>query len=97
MDLRIMCGNVFVNEHSDGGQFRGFDNPFGDFIPLVGDILELGGKHFGRDSDCEGEKYVVLSREFKAYETFNRKYDNASCTIYVKKINQDSLISSSKF
>lgn len=89
MKIIIMCNGVCLNEHSNGGKSYGYGNPFKECIPMVGDIIEIGGRYFGEDymeSNCEGTQYVVNRRIFKTYETFNYKYTREHIIIEVSEL-----------
>lgn len=84
----VMCGDKCINEHSDGGSHYEWNNPFGDFIPMVGDILELGGRYYDKDDDenSEGKRYKVVKRSFKAYESWNYRYVKQECILEVEEM-----------
>jgi len=86
INIKIMCNDVLINEHSEGGKYYGWNNPFGDFIPLVNDIIELGGKCFDDDPKTEGKQYKIIKRLFKAYESYNYSYIDQECILQVEKI-----------
>jgi len=85
--LKIMCGGTFLNKHSDGGKHEGWNNPFGELIPVVGDIVELGGVYDDdQDIQTEGKLYEVIMRTFKAYTSYNNRYAKQECILEVKEI-----------
>jgi hypothetical protein len=42
MKIIFKCGDEIVNKHSNGGRHYGWNNPFDEYIPYVGDFVELG-------------------------------------------------------
>lgn len=62
MEVRYMCGEECINKHGITSRY-GVENPFGDFIPLVGDIIELGYREFGDRTSGEMVEYRVVSRK----------------------------------
>lgn len=89
MKLVVLCNGELVNKHSDG--HNGWHNPFGETLPSIGDTVNLGATNFGRETDIAvGTKYVVVSREFGSYATYNNCYDNASCIITVEEIKLET-------
>lgn len=87
MKIKIMCEEKWLNKHSDGGRY-GYNNPFTKYIPMVGDVIEIGGIWFGQNDDrnCEGERYVVKERLFRTYERLNNSYCKQELIINVSKI-----------
>lgn len=85
MEVRYMCGEECVNKHGITKRY-GIENPFKEFIPLVGDIIELGYREFN-DRTSEGMvEYMVVSRKFSAVETWNNSYSKQSCIVTVERI-----------
>ena len=81
--------DTLLNPHSNG--YNGWSNPFGDFIPNVGDIIAFNtfvpfraseNKNF-RTKSCD---YVVTGRRFETTEGANNSYGIIECYLYVKKV-----------
>lgn len=92
MKLKIVCDGKVLNEHSEGGKYYGYSNPFGQLIPNVGDTVIIGGK-FMEDNDernKEGIEYTVSKRIFKAYETWNHSYTESEVILEVLKNKTNS-------
>lgn len=87
MNVYYMCGGELVNKHGEDGY--GTDNPFGKIIPSVGDFVQLGGhakeldKYRKENKECT---YKVVSRTFKALETYNNMYTERTCVVELEKM-----------
>lgn len=91
MRIKIIfkCNGEVINKHSDGKNFYGWCNPFGEHIPLVGDFIELGehSKEFKHLEYTPMKTYVVKSRTFSAIEDYNHSYSSQTCVIELEEIN----------
>lgn len=91
MKVIIMCNGECLNKHSNGGKYHGYNNPFNECVPMVGDIIEIGGRYLGdgeeyAERNCEGKQYIVNKRFFKTYETWNHGYTKQQVIIEVSEI-----------
>jgi len=88
IEVIFKCGEDIVNGHSEGGRYNGYNNPFGDYIPCVGDYIELG-EHTDDFKHLEYtpmKKYVIKSRKFSAIEDYNNSYSSQKCIIELELI-----------
>lgn len=85
MKVIFMCNGIIVNEHSDGGLYYGWNNPFKDIIPSVGDYVELGESIF-KDDNTPMKIYMVQSRKFSAKRDYNSSYTEQVCTVFLSMI-----------
>lgn len=83
MKLIIKENSIVINQHSDNGR-GSWDNPFGDFIPSVGDIIYLGEHNSKWDKEyVPMRQYKVIGRSFSAVENFNHLYTDPVCILNV--------------
>ena len=94
MRVDIICDGELIDKHKVSIGRKG-SNAFGDFTNFVpGDILNIGATYYGRDKLDKnpdipnGARYVVQSREFKTYETWNNSYTGQYCVLNVKKVEE---------
>ncbi|MDF2841583.1 MAG: hypothetical protein K0R00_9 [Herbinix sp.] len=90
MNVIFKCGGVMVNKHSDGGKHNGWNNPFGENLPAVGDYIELG-EHTEKFTHLEYtpmKRYIVKSRAFSAIEDSNNLYSSPTCVIELEEVSK---------
>lgn len=88
MKVIFKCNSMIVNQHSEGGRYNGYNNPFGEHIPAVGDCVLLGEhtKEFTHMEYTPMKKYIVLSRNFSAVEDYNNCYSEQTCVVELKHL-----------
>lgn len=81
MKVIYKCNSIIINTHSEGR------NPFGNFIPNVGDHILLGEhtEEFTHLEYTPMKKYEVIKRTFSAIEDYNNSYSNPVCVIELRE------------
>lgn len=77
--IKIICNNQLVNTYSDLG-YGIWKNPF-EFVPCVGDILELS-----RKSSDTAERFKVIKREIKSVIGYPPRNIEQEVYLYVEDI-----------
>lgn len=87
--LVLKCEEEIVNQHSDGGKHYGWNNPFGDHLPCVGDYIYLGEhtEEFTHKEYTPMKRYIVKARTFSAIEDYNHRYSLPTCVIDLELIS----------
>lgn len=94
MKLIIKENSIVINQYSDNGR-GSWNNPFGNFIPSVGDIIYLGEHNPNWDKEYKPmRKYRVTSRSFSAVENFSHLYTDPVCILNVEGFPNASFLES---
>lgn len=88
MKVIFKCNGLVVNQHSEGGRYNGYNNPFGNHIPDIGDYVLLGEhtKEFTHLEYTPMKKYIVQTRTFSAVENYNNSYSEQVCVVELKHL-----------
>lgn len=77
MKIIYKCNSKIINEYEK--------NPFGEYLPDVGDVIVLG--ELLPDNTKSNEKtYEILKRNFSAFKGGNRLYSQQTCIIELKEV-----------
>lgn len=84
--MELVCDDVIINKHSDGGQW-GWANPI-EVLPPVGSVISY--KTFDQNHK-EGEgvtsTYLVTGYVFTTEEDYNNLYRNQVCKVLLNSLS----------